>query len=57
MPDELFNKNSVNQTYEGRRRFFQTRDVDNYLSVRTLFIYLHAPSKTIATPNGSVVDA
>jgi hypothetical protein len=35
-------KNSANQIYE--------RGPDKYPSDRTLLIYLHAPSKTIATP-------
>ena len=51
--------NSANQFYAVRavdfRRFFQTRDVDKYLSDWTLFIYLRAPNKTTATPNGLVV--
>ena len=44
------NKNSTYQIYEGRQ-------VDTNLISWTLCIYLNEPRKTIATPNGSVVDA
>ena len=45
------NKNSNHQIY------VQTREVDTKIINWALFIHLNEPSKTIANPNGSVVDA
>jgi hypothetical protein len=60
MPDKLFNKTQpVRLTREGSdfRRFPGCRQKLKQLNIVYIFFYLYAPSKTIATPNGSVVDA